>query len=236
MIRQYKDGLARRGLAGLDDAATDLDWLEHGRHHGLPAPLLDFSWSPYVALYFAFTGVSQQDKGADGVVYALAIDQLARHWTLQHTDARSEKFPDHYGEFLYQGGRELATDPFPSDHIAVLSEPSRYTRRMHSQIGAFVYSTLDYEARGQEDLEDFLGAIDEEAEAQKFTAVFTSRSPTLTKVYLRRDWAREVFSRLELMNMTAANLLGSAEGVAADILNAYHYEPKALYLRRDRDV
>jgi len=231
MIRQYQDGLARRGHPGLDNA-TKFDWLEHGRHHGLPAPLLDFSWSPYVALYFALTGASQQEKDAECVVYSLAVDQLARHWILQRTTDRKAQFFDLYGEFLYKG--DLPTDPFPADYIAVLPEPSRFTRRMHSQIGAFVYTTLDYPARDQKDLEGFLDAIDEEVEAQEFSSVCSSRSPTLTKVYLRYDWAKEAFSRLELMNMTGANLLGSAEGVATDIRNAYRYEPKALYLRKDR--
>src|ERR1035438_2037034 len=30
--------------------------LEYGRHHDVPSPLIDFSLSPYVALFFAFNG------------------------------------------------------------------------------------------------------------------------------------------------------------------------------------
>jgi hypothetical protein len=31
--------------------------LEYGRHYGLPSPVIDFTYSPFVAMFFAFNGV-----------------------------------------------------------------------------------------------------------------------------------------------------------------------------------
>jgi FRG domain len=37
--------------------------LEYARHYGVPSPLIDFSRSPYVALWMAFNGVRRREKG-----------------------------------------------------------------------------------------------------------------------------------------------------------------------------
>ena len=36
------------------------EYLAHLRHNGFPSPLLDWSWSPYVAAYFAFSDGTKQ--------------------------------------------------------------------------------------------------------------------------------------------------------------------------------
>ena len=41
-------------LAANLELTGDLEWELFGRHHGLPTSVLDFSYSPYVAAYFAF--------------------------------------------------------------------------------------------------------------------------------------------------------------------------------------
>ena len=40
------------------------EYLAHLRHNGFPSPLLDWSRSPYVAAYFAFSGASSTDAAA----------------------------------------------------------------------------------------------------------------------------------------------------------------------------
>ena len=55
-----------RKYAGLDAVPVDSlwNWLSVARHHGLPTRLLDWSFSPYVALHFATANVSLYDRDA----------------------------------------------------------------------------------------------------------------------------------------------------------------------------
>jgi len=50
--------------------------LEYARHYGLPSPLLDWSFSPYVAVFFAFNGKRPNPKKRS-VIYALNLNGLA---------------------------------------------------------------------------------------------------------------------------------------------------------------
>src|SRR5579863_3723578 len=57
---------AHQFLAKPPDPEDDFQWLALMQHHGAPTRLIDFTWSPYVAAFFAL-----ERSTSDGVVWAL---------------------------------------------------------------------------------------------------------------------------------------------------------------------
>jgi hypothetical protein len=226
-LSHYRDGLTRVGLNPLGASDAWLDWLEHARHYGAPAPLLDFSWSPYVALFFAFNGVRNPQRRQASVVYALNITRLERNWALRRTPDPDPGFDDVCHQF-----QKIEESDRNADDLRFIPCPGLQAERMQRQLGAFLYCTLDYAAAGVCDLEDFLDKIDEKQDARRSPIILPSNGPVLTKIVFRHEWAKEVFEHLELMNIKGGTLLLSAEGVAMDVWNGYHYTPKATRLRR----
>ena len=93
--------------SAVPDTASVWDWLALGQHHGLPTRLLDWSYSPYVALHFATDDIENYDQ--DGIIWALNYVKAAEH------------LPSALREALHQEGSNV----FTSELLAPVSDSLR---------------------------------------------------------------------------------------------------------------
>lgn len=125
LIRVFKSH-AHLFMDCLPDKMNKLEWIALMQHYGTPTRLLDMTFSPYVAAFFALE-VGQNDC----CVFALKH----KHFT----EIDSEHFKDkNYRELLFddQRGEKSFFIPY---------EPEMKNERIVSQQGAFLVSSTNYE-------------------------------------------------------------------------------------------
>jgi len=114
----------------LPDENDSFQWLALMQHHGAPTRLLDFSWSPYVATFFAC-----ERAAADVAVWALFPPGLSNR-PIRTLRASQKVARDEIAPWI-QGGYEKHF--LPNRHeLVVAGEPHRMNQRLIAQSGTFV--------------------------------------------------------------------------------------------------
>jgi hypothetical protein len=144
------------------DPTDDFQWLALMQHHGAPTRLLDFTWSPYVAAFFAL-----ERTLADGVVWAMnpaAIDSSRADKPVR-MDPRVQ---GNFNRYFLKG----------KNHLIWMGEPHTMNRRLIAQSGTFaVPGVLDVP------IEEILSDRDQENILAKFVLANAVREVGMRELY-----------------------------------------------------
>jgi hypothetical protein len=184
-------------LEHIPEADDSLQWLALMQHHGAPTRLLDFTWSPYVAAFFAL-----EHATSNAAIWAICPPKISM--TVESRTIRGGKIvrPNEIGPWN-RGNYEKHFLPGRLP-IVVVGEPSIMNRRLVAQSGTFVMPGVV-----DEPIESILSSYTEPDIVVKFV---------LSTKEVRKAAMRELYN----MNITSATLFPDLDGLARSM--AYELE------------
>lgn len=136
LLRNFRKYASRQHAVDLG-ADQPWEWIALGQHHGLPTRLLDWTYSPFVALHFATQDLSLMD--VDGAV--VMVDFESAHQLLPKpllTQLRTEGSNVFTVEMLRDAAADLAEfDRLADEPFALFFEPPSLDARIVNQYALF---------------------------------------------------------------------------------------------------
>lgn len=204
LIKQFKKYAHKHVV----ERNTEWHWLSIAQHHGLPTRLLDWTYSPYIALHFATTALDDFDK--DSAVWKVNFAEV--HELLQNE--HREKL-QRLGASIFSVDALAETiedlEALDSKHassydIAIFFEPPAIDDRIINQFAYF--SVLS---------DPFLSMDD------WFAKPHVTGKVTATKIIVSKDLKWEVRDKLDQSNINERVLMTGLDGVCAWLRR--HYKP-----------
>ncbi len=185
MVEEFRRSAGRLGEASTVQNFEDpISWLFVMQHYGVPTRLLDWSRSPYVALYFAVRDAWEAD-GALWCFYETALSEDHKNIG-SNGEAVLPKHIRDWEHFFF------CRDTSP--HVYVVDAPV-CTDRMLAQQGSFTMCRNHLSGHGE--------GIGQSCKGDK----------RCCKIVISSKCKEEIFIHLKLMNVSSENLFPGIDGV-----------------------
>lgn len=190
-------------LGDIDLTYSDWRWMILGQHHGLPTRLLDWTYSPFVAIHFA---TSQTDKfQTDGVIWQVdfvKVNQLLPTPLInQLSNAGANAFTVGMLERAVPDIREF--DMLSPGELVVFFEPPSIDARIVNQFALFSVMSSPTSDLGE----------------------WLIRHPDLfRRIIIPKELKWEIRDKLDQANITERMLFPGLDGLASWLRR--HYQPR----------
>jgi len=196
------------------------------RHFGVPSPLVDFTFSPYIALFFAFNSFLDDDfsglnrekleekreryQQSNCAIYAL------NHYVLNKLDSKIKEY--NYEKYLHDSEVEFE-DFFHSNKSGVRAFlPSIYNKRISSQQGLFLSLSKDNQRGFHDEL------------------LTSSEMINLTKYTIPQMLSPQILYELHKMNINSSTLFPDLDGLSAHVALKEKLRVLNMYLHFRSDL
>ncbi len=177
---------------------SKLSWLSIMQHYGVPTRLIDFTTSPYIALYFALEAYDPL-SGKDFSVFAIDYTSLMER-SIDYIKSKDNRFQETRVSLHGKQDHvfEEVVDRYSYD-IAWITEPIELNARIDRQAGTFLIS----------------GNLEKTIESVINLPLY--ESTTMIKLNISASLYEGVFVALRKMSINSKSIYGDLAGLAKSI-------------------